>query len=179
MSNPQNPSILATLRLAKAMGLARKGQWREAENAVTDGNPNPTDPTELHALAALVTSEGDYLRALRLWEQLQQSDPSNEEARRMVPAIELWLSRPSWAPYFPYIASGLAAAVVALFLYIALAGPSYTPPHHASMAVAPVSSPAANPISPTDSVSTPTPAPLVAFPVAAPAGAKPAKKHVH
>ena len=181
MSNTANPSLLASLRLSKAMMLARRGKWREAEVAITNGNTEFTDAYTLEAVAALVTSEGDYVRALKLWEQLQRLDPDNTEARRMVPAIELWLTRPGWAPYFPYIVGTLAAAVLAIFLYITLSGPAYVPIHH------PAAVSSANPVenggalnassaanSPkVEPVAAPTPIPIVSFPTAA----TPAKKH--
>lgn len=154
--------------MSKAMALARRGQWREAEVAITDGNTEMNDPVALHAVAALVTSEGDYVRALKLWEQLQRIDPGNEEARRMVPAIELWLSRPGWAPYFPYIAGGLVAVFLGLFLYFTLSGPAYVPVHHAPREA--IASPVTNTTSSSSvAPAEPTPIPVVSFPVAAPA----------
>jgi hypothetical protein len=159
--------------MAKAMALARRGKWRDAEVAITDGNTDLSDPVALQAVAVLVTSEGDYVRALKLWEQLQRIDPNNEDARRMVPAIELWLSRPAWAPYFPYIVGTIAAVFLALFLYFTLSGPVYVPVHHATSEA--ITSPVAdtsntgtsNSNSSVSSESTaPTPAPVVSFPVA-------------
>jgi hypothetical protein len=183
MANTSNASILASLRLSKAMALARRGKWRDAEVAITDGNTEMTDPVALHAVAALVTSEGDYVRALKLWEQLQRIDPSNEEARRMVPAIELWLSRPGWAPYFPYIAGTVVAVFLGLFLYFTLSGPAYVPVQHAPRGA--ITSPVTNTASGSaiasgsqgsaaveTTAAAPTPIPVVSFPVAPPAHRK-------
>jgi len=154
--------------MAKAMALARRGKWRDAEVAITDGSSDLSDPVALHAVAALVTSEGDYVRALKLWEQLLSLDPNHEEARRMVPAIELWLSRPSWAAYFPYIAGGVATLIVGLFLYFALSGPAYVPVQHTIPT-------AVNPVETTapQTIVAPTPIPVVSFPTA---GSPPARR---
>ena len=156
--------------MAKAMALARRGKWRDAEVAITDGSSDLSDPVALHAVAALVTSEGDYVRALKLWEQLLSLDPNHEEARRMVPAIELWLSRPGWTAYFPYIAGGVATVIIGLFLYFALAGPAYVPVQHHSIptVVSPVETTAAAP----QNVAAPTPIPVVSFPTASSSTAK-------
>lgn len=170
--------------MAKAMALARRGKWRDAEVAITDGNTDLSDPVALQAVAALVTSEGDYVRALKLWEQLQRIDSNNEEARRMIPAIELWLSRPGWAPYFPYIAGTILVFFVALFLYFTMSGPAYVPVHHAPSGA--ITSPVANTSSAVsssassstanDSLMAPTPAPVVSFPVAPAFSSSTAKK---
>ena len=75
----------------------------------------PDDPLSLEVLAVIVTSEGDYSRGLRLWEHLLQRDPQHTEAKRMVPAIQLWLSRPSWIQYVP----AFAASLFAIFVIVA------------------------------------------------------------
>ena len=118
--------ILTSLRLLKASNLARQGKMRAAQALLAAEGTVPENPVEHHALAALVTSEGNYRRALLLWQQLLQRDPRHAEARRMVAAIELWLSRPAWVRYVP------AGAVVLLLLLVAavvaLAGGSPPPP---------------------------------------------------
>ena len=96
MDNTSGESISLSLRLSKAMALARAGQLAEAQKIVADERTIPDDMLALHALAALVTSQGDYLRALKLWELVLQRDPAHAEAKRMISAIELWITRPTW-----------------------------------------------------------------------------------
>lgn len=117
METATGESISLSLRIAKAMALARAGRLRDAQKVVADERTIPDDMLALHALAALVTSEGDYLRALKLWELLLQRDPGHAEARRMIEAIEVWLIRPSWFRYLPAI-GGVAAVLVAGLIFV-------------------------------------------------------------
>lgn len=94
------------------MSLARQGKVKEAETMIAENQAIPDDLLGLEVLAVIVTSEGDYARGLRLWEQLLQRDPKHPEAKRMVPAIQLWLSRPSWVRYVP------AATVVLIVVLV-------------------------------------------------------------
>lgn len=124
-ADPSNPGTISlSLRLAKAMALARAGRYREAQSLIAGDRTIPDHPLELHALASLVTSEGDYLRALKLWELLLQKDPQHGEARRMIDAIELWLSRSSWMRYWQLGAATLAALLVAVILWVTTSGPA-------------------------------------------------------
>jgi hypothetical protein len=121
-------SIAISLRMAKAMSLARSGKIREAQSLIAGDRTIPDHPLALHALASLVTSEGDYLRALKLWELLLQREPHHAEARRMVDSIELWLSRPAWMRYWPLAASTLVAVIAAaIFWVFAASGPRSAP----------------------------------------------------
>lgn len=111
-------SVSISLRLLKSLGLARQGKLDSAQQLLAPADTLPESAIEIHALAALVTHGGDYERALRLWRLLLQKDPSHAEARRMIPLIELWLSRPAWFRYLPTALVTLAVvAVVALFLW--------------------------------------------------------------
>jgi hypothetical protein len=135
--SPQAP-ILTSLRLLKAMTLARHGQMRAAEALLgAEGSP-PENPVELHALAALVTSEGDYPRALRLWRLLLDREPRHAEARRMIAAIELWLSRPLWVRYVPAGMLALLAVIVVAVVVLAM----NNPPPAANSSLPPPASPA-------------------------------------
>ena len=111
--SPEAP-ILSCLRLLKALNLSRRGKMRAAQALLAAEETSPENLIELHALAALVTSEGDYPRALRLWRLLLERDPRHAEAKRMIASIELWLSRPPWVRYVP-------AGVVALIVVIVVA----------------------------------------------------------
>jgi len=113
-------SISTSLNLAKALGLARQGRLQAAQLSLSGAGGPPADPVELHALAALVTSAGDFPRALGLWHQLLRQDPRHAEARRMIDAIELWQSRPPWYRFIPAGAAALGiglAAVVVLLIF--------------------------------------------------------------
>jgi negative regulator of sigma E activity len=127
-------SIATSLRLMKALSLARHGKMRAAQALLGNESALPEKPVELHALAALVTSEGDYSRALRLWRLLLQREPGHREARRMIASIELWLSRPPWVRYVPAGAAAVAVLVVAIVLMAALGG---SPPRAGGNASAP------------------------------------------
>jgi hypothetical protein len=110
-------SISTSLRLAKALGLARQGKLKPAQLLLAPENGVPANATELHALAALVTHEGDYERALRLWRLLLQRQPDHPEARRMIPMIELWVSRPGWHRFVPVGAAVVGVLLCALLLW--------------------------------------------------------------
>jgi hypothetical protein len=116
MTDSSPASVGTTLNLTKALNLARRGQLEAAQTLLAASGESPADPIELHALAALVTSAGDFPRALALWRQLLQRDPSHAEAHRMIAAIELWQSRPPWYRFIPAGAAalGVVALVVAL-----------------------------------------------------------------
>jgi hypothetical protein len=120
MDNTSGEAISLSLRMSKAMALARAGRLQEAQKVVADERTIPDDLLALHALAALVTSEGDHLRALKLWEVILQRDPAHAEAKRMIAAIELWIMRPSWYRHLPWIGAVAALLIVALILWIAL-----------------------------------------------------------
>jgi hypothetical protein len=119
---PASPtdSIGTTLNLAKALALARSGQMKAAQAVLTTSGSPPEDPVELHALAALVTSAGDFPRALTLWRQLLQRDPRHAEARRMIAAIELWQMRPPWYRFIPVGVAILGVVLLVVVLLYAL-----------------------------------------------------------
>lgn len=106
-------SISLSLRMARAQRFAQAGRWREAEAELSPDGGMPADELALHAWAVVVTQSGDFPRALHLWRQLLQRDPGHDEALRMVDAIVLWQSRPSWYAYIPHLS---VAALVALLL---------------------------------------------------------------
>jgi hypothetical protein len=119
---PASPtdSIGTTLNLAKALALARSGQMKAAQALLAAPGGAPEDPIELHALAALVTSSGDFPRALALWRQLLQREPSHAEARRMIAAIEQWQMRPPWFQFIPIGAVTLGVVLLIVVLLYAL-----------------------------------------------------------
>jgi hypothetical protein len=119
---PASPteSIGTTLNLAKALALARSGQMKAAQAMLAASGGPPEDPVELHALAALVTSAGDFPRALTLWRQLLQRDPRHAEARRMIAAIELWQMRPPWYGFIPVGAATFGVVLLVVVLLYAL-----------------------------------------------------------
>jgi hypothetical protein len=156
MADSTESTLATSLRLTKALSLARQGKLKPAQLllAPENGVP-PTSTTELHALAALVTHEGDYPRALRLWRLLQQRQPDHPEARRMIPMIEVWMSRPSWYRFMPWIAATAGVGVCVLLLWVFGAFRSqpaapkpiyYAPP--ARVTPAPTPAPASVPITP-------------------------------
>lgn len=106
-------AISTSLRLTKALGLARQGKLQPAEQLLAPQNKIPASTVELHALAALVTHQGDYERAMQLWRLLLQRQPGHPEARRMIPMIELWVNRPAWHRFVP-----LGAGVVASLMLV-------------------------------------------------------------
>lgn len=132
-ASPEAP-ILTCLRLEKALHLSRRGKMRSAQALLAAEENTPENLVELHALAALVTSDGDYPRALRLWRLLHERDPRHAEARRMIASIELWLSRPPWVRYVP---AGALALGVAIVVVAALAFSGGGPPPPALKAVRP------------------------------------------
>lgn len=127
MDTPPGHSISLSLRLAQAMSLARRGKLKEAQSLISAGGAIPEDPLALQLLATLATAEGDYLRGLRLWEQLLQREPQNAEAKRMVAAIDLWISRPSWMRYAPLAAMIVGAVAVAGVFLLLVAEPPPKP----------------------------------------------------
>jgi len=129
---------LTSLRLLKALNLAKRGKMRAAQALLAAEGSVPENLVELHALAALVTSEGDYPRALRLWQLLLDREPRHAEARRMIASIELWLSRPLWVRYIP---AGAAALLVVIGVVIAALSAD-SPPQPAPPPPAPQLSPA-------------------------------------
>ncbi|MFT3869629.1 MAG: hypothetical protein QM715_14330 [Nibricoccus sp.] len=110
MAAPTGESIATCLRLGKSLGLARQGRLREAQQLLAAEGTLPESSLELHALASLATGDGDYARAQRLWRLLLQREPGHAEAKRMIDAIELWITRPSWMNYLPIF--GILASVV-------------------------------------------------------------------
>ena len=134
---PSGTAIVASLRLSKALALAQRGECAAAQRLLSPQGSLPSHNTELQALAALVTTAGDYERALELWRQLLQRQPQNAEARRMIGSIEVWLARPSWAPYVPWACGG-AVVLVALVLFLTLGSGSPAPKAPVRPAVTPV-----------------------------------------
>ena len=119
MSVPETDMIETTLRLTQALNLARRGRLRDAEAAITGGGGVPQDAVALHALAALATAGGDLRRALQLWRLLLQRDPAHRDARRMIAAIELWLARPPWMVFVPWLAgAGFLVVFVVILLWV-------------------------------------------------------------
>ncbi len=164
MDGSPESSIATSLRLMKALSLARQGKGREAQVLLSAEGELPENPVELHALAALVTQEGDYSRALRLWQLLLKRDPGNHEAQRMIASLELWLSRPPWVRYVPVGAVVLLVMIVIVVL-ASLGGtpsrpvrpaPAARPAIGANSAAAPARTPPANP--------GPAPAPTIKVP---------------
>jgi hypothetical protein len=120
-------SIGTSLKLAKALDLARRGQTVAAQALLTASGGPPEDPVELHALAALVTGAGDFPRALVLWRQLLQREPGHMEARRMIAAIELWEFRPPWYRFIPAGVAALGVVLVVVVVMVALSSPTPAP----------------------------------------------------
>lgn len=171
MSTAPGESIAINLRVAKAMGLTRQGKVKEAEALLAGDRTIPEDDLSLEFLASLATAQGDYLRALRLWEQLLQRAPEHANARKMIDAIELWLSRPSWAKYVPYAGIAAAALIVAGIFWSVASDSSVPPPRPAKSAVgsplgvSPGSTSASSPIyTPPPRPAPSAPTPVVSFP---------------
>jgi negative regulator of sigma E activity len=122
--SPATP-ILTCLRLLKALSLSRRGKMKAAQSLLVAEETAPENLIELHALAALVTTEGDYPRALRLWRLLLDHDPRHAEAKRMIASIELWTSRPPWVRYVP--AGAVALIVVIVVAVLVFSGGSHPP----------------------------------------------------
>jgi hypothetical protein len=162
MANPSGQTISSSLRVARAMSLARQGRIKDAEAAI--GEDNVKDPLSLEVLAVIVTSEGDYPRGLRLWSELLQNAPQHAEAKRMVGAIELWLSRPSWVRYVPATGATLLIVLLgAIFWALTREPVRASPPRRAvPAAVSPVIAPSstASPATPSSPrLSSPRPDP--------------------
>ncbi len=121
--------IVIALRLSKALGLARRGMLREAQQLLAAEGTLPENALELHALAALATGEGDYSRAQRLWRLLLQREPGHAEAKRMIDSIELWLSRPAWCRFIPAGLGVVALVAVIALVFWMLGGDEATPVH--------------------------------------------------
>lgn len=118
---------MTALRLSKALGLARRGMLREAQQLLAAEGTLPENALELHALAALATGEGDYSRAQRLWRLLLQREPGHAEAKRMIDSIELWLSRPAWCRFIPALLGVVALVLVIAFVTWMLGGDEPAP----------------------------------------------------
>ena len=121
-------AIATSLRLMKALGLARQGKMKSAQQVLAPNDVPPTNGVELHALAALATHEGNYDRALQLWRLLLQQQPNHPEARRMIPMIEWWVNRPSWHRYVPLSLIVLGVIIVGMFAIWAMSSPPPRPP---------------------------------------------------
>ncbi len=139
--SPQSP-ILTSLRLQKALNLARRGNMRAAQALLGAEGSGPENPVELQMLAALVTSDGDYPRALRLWRLLLEREPRHAEARRMIASIELWLSRPPWVRYVP---AGMVVLLVVLVVAVVALAANPPPAARTAPAPPPTLSPAGPP----------------------------------
>jgi hypothetical protein len=188
--NPAEPpaAIPHTLRIFKAEALSRQGLHREAE-ALLGGVANPPDdPVLLHALATVVTRQGDHERSRRLWRLLQTRQPGHREAERMLLAIETWEERPAWVRFAP---AGAAALLVLGLAIWALFSPGQSRREPSATAATPVAPlPASTrvtavaplpvvtpaPYPPSTEPAAPEAAPVVLFRVAPAKPAKPAKK---
>jgi hypothetical protein len=119
MTAPSIESLETSLRLLQALHLARRGRLREAAAVVAPGGTPPANATELQAFAALTTGQGDYRRALPLWQLLRRRDAFNDEAKRMIEAIELWQARPVWMKFIvPGMAALLGVALLVVLLMV-------------------------------------------------------------
>jgi hypothetical protein len=157
MADLTGEPIATTLRLSKALGLARQGRLREAQQMLAAEGTLPENALELHALAALATGEGDYTRALRLWRLLLQREPGHAEAKRMIDSIELWLSRPAWFQFLPIGLALAALGIVLAFVAWAMGGDEPAPVRPVERPV--MSAPAVMPQSPPPSVVLPNTTP--------------------
>jgi anti-sigma-K factor RskA len=162
MADITGESIATTLRLSKALGLARQGRLREAQQLLAAEGTLPESIIELNALAALATSEGDYSRAQRLWRLLLQREPGHAEAKRMIDSIELWLSRPSWCRFIP--AAVTVAVLAVVFAFIVWAMGDDAPPPRAPAPRPVVAAPAVEPQS--------APPPSITLPSTTPANSR-------
>jgi len=147
MADNQGESIATTLRLSKALGMARQGLLREAQQLLAADGTLPENALELHALAALATGDGDYGRAQRLWRLLLQREPGHAEAKRMIDAIELWVTRPAWCRYIPAGVAVLSLVLVFVFLAWMMGGEPPPAPKRAQQPVvaAPTYAPQSSP----------------------------------
>lgn len=166
MSDISQTHVANSFLLLKAQGLARHGRIKEAQSVLAAEGTIPEDPVVLQALAALVTGQGDYSRALRLWELLLKREPGHAEAKRMVHALDLWISRPAWYRAIPYGGGALLALVSAWLLMWAL---SDSPPQSATRPASSASPVVATPASAVHSAPTrPQSVPAVSFPAPQP-----------
>lgn len=147
MSTPVPATIGLSLNLAHALDLARRGEYRAAQRALSANGEPPDNATALHAYAAVITATGDYPRALHFWRLLQTRDPRHPEAGRMIAAIELWQSRPPWYRFIPAGAAAALVLIVAIVGWSALSSP--TPKPKPAPAPTRYASPAVSPVSPT------------------------------
>ena len=162
---PSSTAIAASLRLSKALSLAQNGQLAAAQRLLSPQGDLPVNNTELQALASLVTTAGDYERALDLWRQLLQRQPQHAEARRMIAAIEVWLARPSWVAYVPWACGGVVAlGVLVLVLVLSSGAPAPKP------AATPVSKPVPTTTTPVRRSNPTPPAEDDAFSIGVPKG---------
>ena len=162
MKESSDGSIALSLRLVKANELARQDRIKEAKDLLApDGQP-PEDSVALETLAALVTREGDYIRALHLWQTLLRREPRHAEALRLIAALEVWMARPPWFQFLP-LAAGAALLLVLASAWWALAGRHPAPENTASPMVA-----VPTLIRPVNNAT-----PATASPTSAPAAAKP------
>ena len=116
MAEPSIEFLETTLRLQQALNLARRGRLREAMAVVAPGGVPPDDLLSLQAMAALLTSAGDYRTALPLWQLILMREPSHADAARMVRAIELWRARPQWMQWIWWIVGSVVGAVLLVVL---------------------------------------------------------------
>lgn len=150
MSTSVSATIGLSLNLAHALDLARRGEYRAAQRALSANGEPPDNATALHAYAAVITATGDYPRALHFWRLLRTRDPRHPEAARMIAAIELWQNRPPWYRFIPAGAAAAIVLIVAVVAWSALSAPAAKPkPAPASM-VAPTryAAPSVSPVSP-------------------------------
>lgn len=110
-------AIPDTLRILRARELADKGRLREAEAGLAGADSSSADPALLHTLAVVVTRQGDYARARRLWRQLAQLRSGDPEIEGMIEAIEIWQERPAWIAYVPHVAAAALSLLLALLFW--------------------------------------------------------------
>ncbi len=163
MKDSPDGSIALSLRLIKVNEFARHGRLKEAKALLAPNGVPPENPIELETFAGLVTREGDYPRALRLWQTLLQRDPRHAEARRMIDALEVWMARPPWFQFLP------VGAGAALLLLVVVAWWTFSGKRPAS----PVNAPSPLVAAPTTIRPTNGTTPPLAPPTSAPAAAKP------
>lgn len=163
MTSPADSTAIPdTLRLLKARELAAQGRLREAEAFLGGADAPSADPALLQSLAVIVTQQGDYPRARRLWRQLLQARPGDPEAERMIEAIETWQARPAWIGHLP------AAAACGLIVLLALVfwprgGETSVPVTVEPLVVVPV-----EPVRPEPVATAPAPRPVLRAPQPAP-----------
>jgi len=163
MTSPAaSTAIPDTLRLLKARELAAQGRLREAEAFLGGADAPSADPALLQSLAVIVTQQGDYPRARRLWRQLLQARPGDLEAERMIEAIETWQARPAWIGYLPAAAACGLIALLALVFWPRGGGTS------APAAVEPLVVVPVEPVRPVPVATAPAPRPVLRAPQPAP-----------